>query len=105
MIYAGDLVSDVIKRSCDLIKLRNMKLLNEPFGGRFYRPFPYLSILLSDSNTPKDYRSWDKLKTYESLDNERKSQYESYTAALLDDFAEMDYSFISTALPRVYRHA
>ena len=102
IIYAGENITSVTRRAIALAREKELRLLNDPMGGRLSRPIPYLSVMLgqADQYSAKIY---DQLIVYEDLDNLRRGTYLSHSKRILEDFSELDKSLIETALSRVIK--
>lgn len=101
IVYAGENVTDVIERTSDMILNSNFKFISNPMCGRTARPFPYLSVILLESDTDTSVTSWDMLMSCQINDSKNEPLYQILSFEIKMDFAILDYSLVSCVLKNV----
>ena len=84
---------------CEALFLQgNCKLAADPLAGRRARPFPYITLVLQESDKPADADDWNRLADYSALNSRRIEASEACSERLKRDYQALDCSFTKAAL-------
>ncbi len=104
--YMNISVREILRCVQERLASDSLVLLCNPLCGRSARPFPYISLMLSDidskyssgSSEETNISMWNDIMTFEMMDEKNKKVYEEYSKDILEDFAVLDKDLVENGV-------
>lgn len=98
LFFIDGTVQAVISKCEALFLQGSYKLAADPLAGRRARPFPYLTLVLQESNEPANADDWNRVADYSALNNRRAEESKGFSKRLKRDYQALDCSFTKAVL-------
>ena len=98
LLFIDGTIEDVIEKCEELFFAGKCVLAADPMAGRNARPFPYLTIILQESDGDAGIYDWNKLADFAALHSKRVEESLSCSERIKNDYGILDRSFTEAAL-------
>lgn len=98
LFFIDGTVQAVLSKCEALFLQGGCKLAADPLAGRKARPFPYLTLVLQESDGPADADDWNRIADYAALNSRRLEASKGCSERLKRDYQVLDCSFTKAAL-------